>query len=122
MYLEVTMFERLIVLDHHGMQQFFYVPETLSINDFIENVKFQIIARKNYNSEIKKIKRQLDKEQEKLKNQNGAVMTAEQGNALIKTFVRNHPLDNRNVEDILKDSGAVELYEQIPPQNFIYDD
>lgn len=116
------MFDRLIVLDHHGGQQYFYVPSTLSLEDFIDNVKAEITTRKRYNAEIKNIKNQLDVEQERMELNNDSVITAQQGKQLIKTFVRNHPLDDRNIEDILKDSGAVELSKQIPPQNFIYED
>jgi hypothetical protein len=116
------MFDRMIVLHHHGWQQYFYVPSEMSLVDFMDNVKAEITTRKRYNSEIENIKKQLDIEQERMMVNNNSVITAQQGKQLIKNFVKNHPLDNRTVEDILTDSGALELSRYIPPQNFIYDD
>lgn len=116
----VCVFDRLIVLEHHEKQKIFFVPESLSLRQFMDNVKHQIVSIKHYNDEILSISRKLEEEQERIMSGNDNTMTARQGSELIHSFVTNHPLDERNAEDILTDSGAYELCKCIPPQNFIY--
>jgi hypothetical protein len=113
------MFDRLIAFQDNGICLYFFVPSNLSLEQFIENVKLEIILKKRYNTEIKQIKRQLDKEQEMIENRNDPEVTIEQAKTLIQTFVSNHPLDNRTPSEILKGAGAVELINKIPPSNIL---
>lgn len=116
------MFDRLIAFQENGVCLYFFVPLNLSLEQFIENVKLEIVSKKRYNTEIKQIKRQLDKEQEMMENRNNPEVTSEQAKVLIQTFVSNHPLDNRSPSEILKDAGAVELINKIPSSNILKSD
>ena len=116
------MFDRLIAFQENGECLYFFVPLNLSLEQFLENVKIEIVSKKRYNTEIKHIKRQLDKEQETMENKSNPEITSEQAKVLIKTFVSNHPLDNRSPSEILKDAGAVELISKIPPSNILKSD
>ena len=116
------MFTRLIAFQENNQCYYFFVPEDLSLEQFIENVKVEIVSKKRYNMEIKNIKRKLDSEQKKIESYTNPEVTAEQAKILIETFVSNHPQDNRSASEILKDSGAVELIRKIPKKNIISTD
>lgn len=116
------MFDRLIAFKENGECLYFFVPLNLSLDQFIENVKIEILSKKRYNTEIKKIKRQLDKEHDKMSYQDNPEVTSEQAKVLIKTFVSNHPLDHRSPSEILKEAGAVELINKIPECNILNSD
>lgn len=118
----LVMFDRLIAFQENGECLYFFVPLDLSLDQFIENVKIEIVSKKRYNTEIKHIKRQLDKEQRTMENNNDPQVTSEQAKVLIDTFVSNHPLDKRSPSQILKDSGAVELISKIPKSNILKSD